>query len=249
VINIVVPMAGLGTRFADAGFVLPKPLIPIHDTPMIELVIRNLAPPQPHRFIFVCQREHVRAYALAAALTRWAPGCEIIQIDGVTEGAACTVLTARELINSDEPLLIANSDQYVEADVCDFLVGICNGTLDGVIVTMTADDPKWSFVETDDAGLVQRVVEKEVISDQATVGIYGFARGVDFVAAADAMIAANKRVNGEFYVAPVYEELIAAGARIGVHGVGSVGSGMYGLGTPADLADFLAADISRQVAG
>lgn len=246
-LNIVVPMAGRGSRFAVAGYTDPKPLIPVHGTPMIQLVIENLRPPVAHRFIFVCQVEHVAAYELDRLLAQWAPGSTIVAIDGVTEGAACTVLTAREHIDSDDALIIANSDQFVDHRMADYVEAL--GDLDGLIMTMTADDPKWSFVEKDAEGLVTRVVEKEVISDEATVGIYSFARGRDFVRAADAMIAADERVNGEFYVAPVYGELIADGARIGTLAIGSVGAGMYGLGTPDDLDAFLALPLSVEATG
>ena len=246
-LNIVVPMAGRGSRFAVAGYADPKPLIPVHGTPMIQLVIENLRPPVEHRFIFVCQREHVAAYELDRLLPQWAPGCIVVAIDGVTEGAACTVLTAREHIDSDDALIIANSDQYVDHPMADYVTAL--GDLDGLIMTMTADDPKWSFVEKDAEDLVTRVVEKEVISDEATVGVYSFARGRDFVRAADAMIAADERVNGEFYVAPVYGQLIAAGGRIGTVSIGSVGAGMYGLGTPADLDAFLALPLSAEATG
>lgn len=248
-LNIVIPMAGRGSRFAEAGYSNPKPLIPVHGTPMIRVVIENLRPPVDHRFVFICQREHVSAYQLDRLLPQWAPGCEIVPIDGITEGAACTVLTARHLIDNDDELIIANSDQYVDHDIAEYVAALGDRNLDGLIMTMFADDAKWSFVETDAEGLVRRVVEKEVISDEATVGIYSFARGHDFVRAADAMIAADERVNGEFYVAPVYGQLIAQGARIGTVSVGSVGAGMHGLGTPSDLDAFLALPLSHAAVG
>ena len=119
--------------------------------------------------------------------------------------------------------------------------------LDGLIMTMQADDPKWSFAATDAQGMVTRVVEKEVISTDATVGIYNFARGADFVRGADDMIARNLRVNNEFYVAPVYNQLIAEGAKIGIYDIGAEGSGMYGLGIPADLDAFLALPLAAKV--
>jgi hypothetical protein len=103
---------------------------------------------------------------------------------------------------------------------------------------MTADDPKWSYVRFDDAGLITEVVEKRVISTEATVGIYNFRRGSDFVAAAERMIEHDLRVNGEFYVAPVYNQLIADGRRISYVNVGAEGDGMYGMGIPADLQIF-----------
>lgn len=246
VLNIVIPMAGAGSRFSRAGYSDPKPLIPIHDVPMIRLVIENLRPLTAHRFIFICQRAHATRYDLVKKLSTWAPGSVVIQLDGVTDGAASTVLKAEEFIDGDDPLMIANSDQYVDIDVDDYLLAMSERNLDGVIMTMTADDPKWSFVGLDEEGLVSSVVEKQVISDEATVGIYNFARGGDFVWAAKAMIAMDARSNGEFYVAPAYNMLIDRGSRVGVVNVGSEARGMYGLGTPDDLSLFAALEVSRR---
>ncbi len=244
-LTIVVPMAGRGSRFAEAGFKDPKPLIPVRGVPMIKLVIDNLTPRRPHRFVFICQRDHVRAYDLEPKLTAWAPGCSIVQLDGVTEGAACSVLTAEAFLG-DGPLMIANSDQYLDVAIDDYLDAMAG--LDGLIMTMTADDPKWSFVAVDARGLATEVAEKVPISDEATVGVYNFARGRDFADAAREMIARDLRVNGEFYVAPVYNMLIARGARIGIHNIGAEAAGMYGLGIPADLELFLSLPISQRIA-
>lgn len=247
-LNIVVPMAGRGQRFVDSGYSLPKPLIPVHGVPMVEMVIANLRPSRAHRFHFLIQREHGESYDLAAKLADWAPGCTVTMLDGMTEGAACTVLLARDFIDTDEPLMIANCDQYIDSDIDTYLDAL--GDADGLIMTMWADDPKWSFVRRDASGRVTQVVEKEVVSNEATVGIYNFARGGDFVRAADGMIAAGKRVNGEFYVAPAYDMLIGEGAQIACFEIGSVGAGMHGVGTPRDLEDFLLTDVSRRaVAG
>lgn len=243
-LNIVVPMAGRGSRFADAGYTLPKPLIEVHGVPMIQLVIANLTPSVPHRFHFLIQRAHEDQYGLAARLQGWAPGATVTPIEGVTEGAACTVLLARDRIDNDDPLMIANCDQYIDADIDAYLAA--QGDADGLIMTMWADDPKWSFVRRDAAGRVVQVVEKEVVSNEATVGIYNFRRGRDFVRGAEAMIAAGQRVNGEFYVAPVYDRLIAEGARIECFGIGGIGAGMHGIGVPADLDAFLATEVSRR---
>lgn len=242
-LNIVVPMAGRGQRFADAGYTLPKPLIPIHGVPMIRVVIANLTPAVPHRFLFLVQAEHVRRYGLDAELARWAPGCGIVTVDGITEGAAATVLLARDEIDGDDALMIANCDQYVDASIDAYLAA--QGTADGLIMTMWADDPKWSFVRRNPAGRVVEVVEKEVVSNEATVGIYNFRRGRDFVAAADAMIAEDFRVNGEYYVAPAYTWMIRAGAEVVCHDIGRLGAGMHGIGVPADLEAFRAAPVSR----
>jgi dTDP-glucose pyrophosphorylase len=245
-LNIVIPMAGAGSRFATAGYTDPKPLIRVHDTPMIKLVIDNLRPSdRDARFIFICQRSHVQRYDLRNKFSAWAPGAVMVEIDGLTEGAACTVLKAAEHIDSDAPLMIANSDQYVDCRIEDYLAGMDSQGLDGLIMTMKANDPKWSFVGLDAQGLVTTVVEKKVISDEATVGIYNFRRGRDFVAGARAPIAANERVNGEFYVAPVYNQLIRQGARVGIHNIGSDGAGMHGLGIPADLQAFMQLPVSE----
>lgn len=246
-LDSVIPMAGRGSRFASVGYAQPKPLIPIHEIPMIKVVIDNLRPTRPHRFIFICQREHVEAYGLRQKLTEWAPNAELVEIDGITEGAACTVLLAERHI-SDNPLMIANSDQFIDCSIDVYLSRIDDPVVDGLIMTMTAHDPKWSFVGLDQTGRVTRVVEKQPISDEATVGIYNFKRGRDFVDAAKRMIAADKRVNGEFYVASVYEELIEAGAQINYMNIGREADGMYGLGTPGDLDLFLSLPISRDAA-
>lgn len=246
-LNIVIPMAGLGSRFARVGYSLPKPLIPIHGIPMVRLVIENIRPSCEHRFIFICQRSHLNEYGLQNNLKKWAPRCEIIALDGLTEGAACTVLSAASAIDSEAPLMIANSDQYVDINIDKYLEAMEKNLLDGLIMTMQANDPKWSFVAMNSEGLVQRVVEKEVISDQATVGIYNFRKGQDFVRAARSMIARDERVNNEFYVAPTYNELTAEpDARVGIYNIGSEGHGMYGLGTPPDLDAFLALSLARE---
>lgn len=238
--NIVIPMAGHGSRFSKAGYKDPKPLIPVLGQPMIELVIENLKPSIPHRFIFICQAEHLKNYPLRESLQRLAPGCEIIEVSEVTQGAACTVLLAKNLINNADPLMIANCDQYVDVDMDDYLKVLESDSVDGLIMTMKAYDNKWSFIELNAAGDITRVVEKEVVSDEATVGIYNYKRGADFVAAAERMIAQNLRVNNEFYVAPAYNEMIAQGQRITYYNIGSLGAGMYGIGTPEDLDAFIA---------
>jgi len=247
-INIVLPIAGRGSRFAEAGFSLPKPLIPVHGIPMIEVVVNNVRPSCEHRFVFVALKEHLEHLGMKDTLNRIAPGCIIIPVNEVTEGAACTVLLAREFIDNDDQLMLANSDQWVDIDINDYLAEIDNQNSDGLIMTMWADDPKWSYVDFDKNGNVIKVIEKQVISNEATVGIYNFKRGSDFVRAANQMIEKNLRVNGEFYVAPAYNELIAGGAKLAIYNVGEVGNGMHGLGTPKDLELFLNNPISVEAA-
>lgn len=238
-LNIVVPMAGRGSRFADAGYELPKPLIDVNGKHMIEVVINNLKPECEHRFIFVCQNEHIEKFNLHSVFAKACDNFEVIGIDGVTEGAAITVLKAREYIDNDAPLMIANSDQWVDADINDYLVDMDNRGLQGTMLTMKADDPKWSYAKVGADGLVSEVVEKVVVSDEATVGIYNFSSGGTFCKHADYMVEQNIRSNGEFYVAPVYTFMADAGAKIGVFNIGEEANGMYGLGIPSDLELFL----------
>lgn len=238
VLNIVVPMAGRGSRFSKAGYQLPKPLLAVRGRPMIEAVIDNLRPTRPYRFVFICQKEHILDFGLDRILRSVEPTAEVISISSVTEGAACTVLLAEQYIDNDSPLMIANCDQYVSVAIDQYIEKMDRGAYDGFIMTMKADDPKWSFIRLDKAGCVTEVVEKQVVSDEATVGIYNYRRGRDFVASAKAMIASNGRVNGEFYVAPAYNYMIRDGQRVGFMNIGSDRAGMYGLGLPADLEFF-----------
>ncbi len=246
-LNIVVPMAGRGSRFQKEGYELPKPLIPVLGKPMIQVVINNLRSKQPHRFIFICLQEHLEKYNVAEKLKTWAgTGTEIVTVDQVTEGAACTVLLAKKFIDNDNPLMIANSDQWVDVRIDGYLDAMSEKDADGMIMTMTANDPKWSFVRFNEKDEIVEVVEKEVVSNEATVGIYNYKRGKDFVNAAERMISKNFRVNGEFYVAPAYNEMIADGKKIIAYNVGKEADGMYGLGIPSDLKLFESLPISRK---
>jgi dTDP-glucose pyrophosphorylase len=247
VLNVVIPMAGRGRRFAEVGYTVPKPLIPVAGEPMIRRVIDNLRPSQPHRFIFLALAEHLRDHDVAGRLRAWAPNSTVVPVDSVTEGAACTVLLAADLIDGEDPVLVANCDQLVETDIDAHLAHLDSGA-DGLILTMTAHDPRWSFVRRDAAGFVAEVVEKRVISDEATVGLYTWRHGSDLVADARSMIARDDRVLGEFYLAPVYNVSIARGARILPDRVGTLSSAMHGLGTPADLDAFHALPPERRAA-
>ena len=244
-LQIIVPMAGAGSRFAVAGYPDPKPLIPVHGVPMIKIVIDNLTPACPHKFIFICQSAHVATYGLKEKLNAWAPGCDIVELSMVTGGAACSVYAARHLIDPGQRVMIANSDQYVDVDINAYLQAMDERDAAGLIMTMKANDPKWSFVGFDEKGLVNRVVEKEVISDEATVGIYNFRSGARLISAIEAMVMKDLRVNGEFYVAPAYNEILEQGDRVIHYSIGSEGHGMYGLGIPADLNLFLSSPLSR----
>lgn len=233
-LNIVIPMAGHGSRFATAGYTFPKPLIDVRGKPMIAWVADNL-PAENATYIFVCQAAHRREYCLDRVLTNFAKNVKIVEVDGVTEGAACTILLARALIDGDTPLVIANSDQFLEWDFNGFMYRASAAGVDGCISTFNNTHPKWSYARLDDAGTVVEVAEKRPISTHATTGVYYWRRGTDFVKYADAMIAKNVRFNNEFYTAPVFNEAIADGKRV----ITVPADRMWGLGTPEDLEVFL----------
>lgn len=231
--NVLIPMAGAGSRFAQAGYTFPKPLIEVNGKPMIQVVVENLN--VDAHFIFIVQKEHYEKYNLKQLLNLIAPGCDVIQVDGLTEGAACTTLLAKDLINNDKPLLMANSDQFVEWNSNEALYAFTADGIDGGIVTFTATHPKWSFAKVDDNGFVSEVAEKNPISNVATVGIYYWKNGSDYVKYAEQMIAKNIRTNNEFYVAPVFNEAITDNKKIRTKNI----ERMWGIGTPSDLEYFL----------
>lgn len=238
-LNIVIPMAGRGSRFANAGYKDPKPLIPVGGKPMIQWVIENVRPERDHRFIFLCLAEHLINYPdVSYTLSRLCPDSKVVTVRGVTEGAACTVLLAREYIDNQDPLMIVNADQFVELDINDYLAEMDSQNADGLIMTFWSDHPKWSYCKLRPDGTVAEVVEKKVVSNEATVGIYNYRRGSDFVRAADLMVKKNLRINNEFYVAPVYNELIAEGRIVVTKETGREYDGMFGLGVPDDLQFF-----------
>ena len=237
-LNILIPMAGAGSRFEKAGYTFPKPLIEVKGKPMIQVVVENLN--MKANYIYVVQKSHREKYNLDALLSLITPGCKIVETEGMTEGAACTALLAKEHIDSDAPLFFANSDQFVEWDSNEFMYKMNETNADGGIVSFTATHPKWSFAKIDEQGLVTEVAEKNPISDIATVGYYYWKNGSDFVKYAEQMINKNVRVNNEFYVCPVFNEAIGDNKQIRTFNI----DGMHGLGTPEDLNEFLKKDIA-----
>jgi dTDP-glucose pyrophosphorylase len=232
-LNILIPMAGAGSRFEQAGYTFPKPLIDVKGKPMIQVVAENLN--IKANYIYIVQKKHREKYQLDTLLNLITPGCKIVETDGLTEGAACTTLLAKEFINNSNPLFFANSDQFVEWDSNEFMYKMNETDSDGGIITFKATHPKWSFAKVDENGLVTEVAEKNPISDLATVGYYYWKHGSDFVKYAEQMIEKNIRVNNEFYVCPVYNEAIQDGKKIRTFNVEK----MWGLGTPEDLNYYL----------
>lgn len=233
--NVLVPMAGAGSRFAKVGYSFPKPLIEVKGKPMIQVVVEALN--VEAKYTYVVQKEHYEKYNLQYLLNLLTPNCNIVQVDGMTEGAACTTLLAKEFIDSDDSLIITNSDQMILWDSNETLYAFNNDNVDGGIVTFPATHPKWSFAKLGEDGYVSEVAEKKPISEHATAGIYYWKHGSDYVKYTEQMIEKNIRVNNEFYVCPVYNEAIGDGKKICIKEIKK--SDMWGLGTPEDLNYFL----------
>jgi beta-phosphoglucomutase-like phosphatase (HAD superfamily)/dTDP-glucose pyrophosphorylase len=240
-IQVVIPMAGKGSRFASLFNHRPKPLIDVHGKSMIQWALDALP---VHRnspsctFIFVVQRKHVEMYHIDHVLRALVPSCHIVELDEYTQGACQTVMAAEHVIDPYVPLLLANSDQYVEWDGYEFLRLMNKNNYDGGIVTFTSSHPKWSYVGvSDDTGLVDKVAEKSVISDHATVGIYYWKRAIDFLTSAKHMIDNNIRSKGEFYVCPVYNVALELIKQFRIKAYNA--DAMWGLGTPEDRETFL----------
>lgn len=232
-LNVLIPMAGAGSRFQQAGYTFPKPLIEVNGKPMIQVVVDNLN--VDANFIFVVQKEHRDKYNLDTMLNLITPNCKIVEVNGLTEGAACTTLLAKEYIDNDAPLLMANSDQFLEWDSNEFMYKMIEQRVDGGIVTFTSTHPKWSFAKLNEIGDVIEVAEKKPISDIATVGVYYWGKGSDYVKYAEQMIEKDVRVNNEFYVCPVFNEAIGDDRIIRTFNIDK----MWGLGTPEDLKYYL----------
>ncbi|QNI83920.1 hypothetical protein SynPROS71_00083 [Synechococcus sp. PROS-7-1] len=237
VVNLIIPAAGEGSRFAKEGWKKPKPFIDVEGRLMVERVIDNVTPNDAEVTILLRQ-DHLSAHPeVASKLNK--SGHQITSVSQLTEGTASTVLLARKIYDNDNPMIVANSDQLVQFDINNFIRDCFERKLDGSILVFRdpSMNPKWSFARVNESGLVTEVAEKEPISNLATIGIYLFSKGKDFIVAALDMILANDRVNGEFYTCPVYNYMIKNGARIGIYEVPM--NSMSGLGTPDDLSGYL----------
>lgn len=228
--TVLIPMAGDGKRFEQAGYTFPKPLIDVNGKTMISLVVDSLG--IKSKYVFVVKKDHYEKYMLNSMLNHTVKGCDIIKIEKTTEGAACTTLLAEKFIDNDKPLIIANSDQFIKWNSVEAMYEFMNGNADALILTFNSNHPQWSYAKVQDE-YVTEVAEKKVISNHATVGVYIWKRGSDYVKYAKKMIAKNIRHNNEFYVAPVFNEAIADGLKVKIFDVE-----MWGLGTPELLERF-----------
>jgi hypothetical protein len=232
-LNVLIPMAGAGSRFEKAGYTFPKPLIEVRGKPMIQVVTDCLS--IDANYIYIVQKSHREKYNLDALLNLITPNCKIVEVNELTEGAACTTLLAKEFINNDQPLIIANSDQYLDWNSSEFMYKMQEQDVDAGILTFESTHPKWSYAKVNENGYVTEVAEKNPISNIATVGVYYWKCGEDYVKYAEKMINENIRVNNEFYVCPVFNQAIQDNKKIKTFNIEK----MWGIGTPEDLDYFL----------
>lgn len=235
-INIVIPMAWAGSRFIDAGYDLPKPLIDVKGKPMLQRATDSfnfLKETYDLQFIFIVLKEHVQNFKIDTYIKENYENPIIIELDKITRGQAETVLQAKTYINSLNKLIIYNADTYSSYDLENFPIN--NKKLEGIIPCFTSNDPRYSYAKLDAYDYVSEVKEKVVISNHATNGLYYFRKGIDFVNAAEKMIEKNNLQNGEFYVGPLYNDLIKTGKRIQIAPVKENRI----LGTPEELQSFL----------
>lgn len=243
-VQIVIPMAGLGTRFKESGYRVSKPLIEIHGQPMFKIVAANLFSPAVDRIVVVAQKEwNLSVIASEMAKAMKIP-VHLVEIDYVTDGPAGTVELASKYLQPELPVVVANSDQYVEGDLSSFYNRLDEPDVAGAILTMEDDDPKWSYVGLSGDALVGEVREKEVISNLATVGIYGFSSANIMLRAIEDMRNDGSSVNGEFYVGPAYNCIIRTGGRVVFTNLGPITRTMFGMGIPADLDHFISTETS-----
>jgi NDP-sugar pyrophosphorylase family protein len=237
VLQILIPLGGKATRFQERGHTFPKPLFEIGNRSMIEIVLENLSPPAPAHYTFICRKEHLSQFYLGDMLRLLAPGCRVLPLENETAGALCSVLLGVDQLDLDEEVLVANGDQFISTSLKPFWDACRQPGVDGCILTFTATHPRWSFAKTDAQGKVIAVAEKRPISKQATAGLYYFRKGRDFVEASERMILKGLTTSGQFFVCPVYNELILAGKNIRTHHLPE--GAMHSLGTPEDLDVFM----------
>lgn len=231
-LTVLIPMAGRGKRYREAGFDLPKPLIPVQGVPMIEAAVMSLGFSCLH--VFVVSEQHVKSHPrLKSVLDELPVEKEILISNKALRGPATTCLEAKKIIDSNSSVVIANCDQIMKWDQVEFLSHL-DGNCDGVLHVYNSEDPKNSFVSLKDDKVIE-VAEKRKISNIATTGIYAWKRFSDFVIAANSMISAKASVNSEYYVAPAYNEAIKCGKTIKVSFSGTC----HLIGTPLDLDRYL----------
>lgn len=240
-------MAGKGQRFRSQGYEIDKPLIPIKNKPMIKVVLNNLYTDLVSHVVLVAQRSLVESNSLFEICNTSERRLTILSVDALTGGPAETLEFARVALDDNLPLVVANSDQYINFDVNRFYSELVFGENHGLVMTMTDYDPKWSYAEVNNELIIQKIVEKKVISDYATVGIYGFKQASFAWEAIKLMKLNNDKTNSEYYVAPSYNYFKYLNLSAKIFHIGKINDAMYGLGIPEDLELFLTHNISNNI--
>ena len=233
--NIVIPMAGRGSRFADVGIDTPKPLIDVRGKPMYAWAVDSLPLQLAHRLIFVCLDEQLEQTELMNDIQQRYASQQpvIIGLEAVTAGQTCTVLKAKSWIDNNEPLLIFNADTCCRTSM-DTLLKELPDDVAGIISVFQAPGERWSFAQVDHHDRVVATAEKKRISNWASNGLYYFSEGATFVQHAEAMIADCATSNNEYYIIPIYNRMIAGGAKVIIEKANET----WPLGTHEDLEYF-----------
>jgi NDP-sugar pyrophosphorylase family protein len=245
-IQLVIPAAGAGSRFKDAGIDTPKPMIPIGGIPMILWVIHNFNLRPDDSVFIICQRDNAMPRNLEPYLAKFSFKVNFVEIDGLTTGPATTVGLVLPDLNPEYPVIVANSDQFVSHDISKFVTSVRDLEHSGMILTMRATGNKWSYIGRNEIGDIVEVVEKREISDEATVGVYAWSSPDLVQKSIDYLKSEKILINNEYYIAPSYGYFVKNLLSIGVYSVGDHGGAVHGLGTPEDLSDFLIHDNFNQ---
>jgi len=219
--NLVIPVASNSQFFTLAEYGYPKPLVEIMGTPMIEHVIKNITYGNSFKkIIFIVKQDECDRFHLDSTLNLLSPiKPEIIKLRADTQGALCSVLLAVEHINKDEPLLISNADQIFDQGVAEHLQRFTASDLDAACLTFSSVHPRWSYVKTNEDGLVIETAEKRPISKHAIAGVYWYKKGSDFVESGMASIKNGSSVEGKYFISPVFNEYVLSGKKVGHHTV------------------------------
>jgi dTDP-glucose pyrophosphorylase len=244
-LQLLIPAAGKGSRFADVGFQTPKPLIPIWDIPMLIWVLNNFPLAVEDEISILCQAEHRIPEKLIQFTSQMSNSVRFIEIDYWTDGPAHSLELLLAGLDEQNPVICANSDQFIFSGLPEFVTAVRSGSSSGQILTMEASGSAWSYVGRDNLGKVNRVVEKQEISIEATVGVYGWDSIKTLRSALNWQREGGLKVNNEYYVAPSYQFLIESDLEISTHSVGEHGIGVHGLGIPSDLEHFLTLNTAK----
>jgi RpiB/LacA/LacB family sugar-phosphate isomerase len=228
--NLVLPIAGKAQRFIDAGYMMPKPLILAKGKHVIDWSLESVDTSECN-LIFIVRLDHIYNFSIDKILKqKFGEDITIISVDHVTQGALETCLLAEGYIDNDTPLYIYTPDVYFGPQ----FNPSCVGDADGFLLTFLANSPDHSYTEIDENGVASRVVEKEVISEHANVGLYYFKTGSMFRQYAQEAMDKKLLIKGEYYIAPIYNYMIRDGLKVTACDTEK----MHILGTPATFEFF-----------